>query len=117
MLAFSADERSFFEGIIEGLEYQRLDDFEKWWNLEKITWRKKLKKISSENGALRISFQLNAKDLNAFQEYYHSIKTIIDCLNSDCYVTKATRQYIEDTLLLPLSEIEKYPVPDAIANL
>ncbi len=48
---------------------------------------------------------------------YEANKLLVGCLNSDCYVTKATRQYIEDTLLLPLSEIEKYPVPDAIANL
>ncbi|WP_407657729.1 NACHT C-terminal helical domain 2-containing protein [Leptolyngbya ectocarpi] len=32
---------------------------------------------------------------------------MVDCLNSDCYVTKPTRQEIEDTLLLPMSEIEK----------
>ncbi|MGR3277899.1 NACHT C-terminal helical domain 2-containing protein, partial [Acaryochloris marina NIES-2412] len=26
----------------------------------------------------------------------------VDCLNSDCYVTKATRQEILSTLLLPI---------------
>ncbi len=51
------------------------------------------------------------------QQYYDANQFLVDCLNSDCYVTKATRQYIEDTLLLPLSEIEKYPVPNAIAHL
>jgi predicted NACHT family NTPase len=30
-----------------------------------------------------------------------------DCLNSDCYVSREVRQEIEETLLLPIAEIEK----------
>lgn len=41
------------------------------------------------------------------EQYYNANKLLVDCLNSDCYITKATRQSIEDTLLLPMSEIEK----------
>jgi hypothetical protein len=32
---------------------------------------------------------------------------LVDCLNSDCYVSREVRQEIEDTLLLPIAEIEK----------
>ncbi|MGF1569332.1 MAG: NACHT domain-containing protein [Nodosilinea sp.] len=45
------------------------------------------------------------------RNYFYANKLLIMCLEAGCYITKATRQYIEDTLLLPLSEIEKYPVP------
>ncbi|MBD2295194.1 hypothetical protein H6G06_17330 [Anabaena sphaerica FACHB-251] len=40
-------------------------------------------------------------------QYYSANLLLMDCLNSDCYVSREVRQYIEDTLLLPISEIEK----------
>jgi hypothetical protein len=30
---------------------------------------------------------------------------LVDCLKSDCYVSREVRQEIEDTLLLPIAEI------------
>jgi hypothetical protein len=32
----------------------------------------------------------------------------MDCLNSDCYVSREVRQEIEETLLLPIAEIKKF---------
>ena len=40
-------------------------------------------------------------------QYYFANQLLVDCLNSDCYVTRKVRQEIEDTLLLPIEEIEK----------
>jgi hypothetical protein len=40
-------------------------------------------------------------------KYYDTNKLLVDCLNSDCYVSREIRQEIEYTLLLPMSEIEK----------
>jgi len=57
-------------------------------------------------------WQFTEAQKEKLQQYYDANKLLVDCLNSDCYVTKATRQYIEDTLLLPMSEIEKIPVPN-----
>ncbi|MEH2467846.1 NACHT C-terminal helical domain 2-containing protein [Nostoc sp.] len=36
------------------------------------------------------------------QQYYDANKLLIDCLNSECYVSRTMRQQIEDTLLLPV---------------
>ncbi|MBD1843702.1 hypothetical protein H6F89_09875 [Cyanobacteria bacterium FACHB-63] len=41
------------------------------------------------------------------QKYYDANTLLVDCLNSDCYVSREVRQDIEETLLLPISEIEK----------
>ncbi|MGG6237339.1 NACHT domain-containing protein [Nodosilinea sp. AN01ver1] len=77
----------------------------------------KLRKIMIEYRNIGYNWQLTKTQKGKLRQYYDANQVLVDCLNSDCYVAKATRQYIEDTLLLPLSEIEKYPVPDAIANL
>ncbi|MGA9378517.1 MAG: NACHT domain-containing NTPase, partial [Phormidium sp.] len=50
------------------------------------------------------------KDL--LEDYYYANLLLVDCLKSDCRVNPKVRQYIEDTLLLPISEIEKYPKPN-----
>ncbi|WP_390625437.1 NACHT C-terminal helical domain 2-containing protein [Nostoc linckia] len=38
---------------------------------------------------------------------YPNIALQVDCLNSDCYVSREVRQQIEDTLLLPIAEIKQ----------
>jgi predicted NACHT family NTPase len=41
------------------------------------------------------------------QQYYDANKLLIDCLNSDCYVSREVRQEIEETLLLPIAQIKQ----------
>jgi predicted NACHT family NTPase len=57
----------------------------------------------------QVSFQSVLKDIppvmnNNIKQYYDANKLLIDCLNSDCYVTRTIREQIEKTLLLPVSE-------------
>lgn len=91
--------------------------FEDWWTTKGQSWTEKLRAAIVEHRNIGHDWQFSNAQQEKLQKYYDANKLLVDCLNSDCYVTKATRQYIEDTLLLPLSEIEKYPVPEAIANL
>jgi hypothetical protein len=35
------------------------------------------------------------------QQYYDANQLLVDCLNSECYVSRAVREEIEATLLLP----------------
>jgi predicted NACHT family NTPase len=41
------------------------------------------------------------------QQYYDANLLLVECLNSDCYVSRSVREEIEATLLLPMAEIEK----------
>jgi hypothetical protein len=41
------------------------------------------------------------------QQYYDANKLLVDCMNSDCYVSREVRQEIGETLLLPIAEIQK----------
>lgn len=91
--------------------------FKQWWLANGKNWAERLRKVMLKHRNIGHDWQFSEAQQAKLDQYYDANKLLVDCLNSDCYVTKATRQYIEDTLLLPLSEIEKYPVPAAIANL
>ncbi|MFH7243925.1 MAG: NACHT domain-containing protein [Spirulina sp.] len=93
------------------------EEFKKWWLDKGATWSEQLWVVMLEHRNIGHDWQFSEVQKEKLRQYYDANNLLVDCLNSDCYVTKATRQYIEDTLLLPLSEIEKYPVPDALANL
>ncbi|WP_225886941.1 NACHT domain-containing protein [Nodosilinea nodulosa] len=91
--------------------------FKRWWIANGDTWPNRLQAVMNQHYNIGRDWRFHSTEKEKLRQYYNANKLLVECLNSDCYVTKATRQYIEDTLLLPLSEIEKYPVPDAIANL
>jgi hypothetical protein len=52
--------------------------------------------------------QLTDKQWKVLKQYYDANKLLADCLNSDCIVSAEFREEIEDTLLLPIAEIEKH---------
>jgi hypothetical protein len=41
------------------------------------------------------------------RKYYDANKLLVDCLNSGCNVSPAVRQEIEETLLLPIANLQK----------
>jgi hypothetical protein len=59
---------------------------------------------SGFNGLL---WQINTDQEKALKQYYDANQVLVECLISDCYVSREVRQEIEDTLLLPIAEIEK----------
>jgi len=99
------------------LTLQESEDFFSFWQEHGKEWHQSLSSMIMRYLNIGHDWSLEYEEKEKLQHYYEANLLLIECLNSDCYVTKATRQYIEDTLLLPLSELEKYPVPDAIANL
>jgi predicted NACHT family NTPase len=52
-------------------------------------------------------WQFSDEQKELLQQYYDANKLLVDCLNSDCYVSREVRQEIEETLLLPIAEIKK----------
>jgi hypothetical protein len=56
---------------------------------------------------IRHDWQFSNEQKELLQKYYDANKLLVDCLNSDCHVSRKVRQEIEDSLLLPMSEIEK----------
>jgi predicted NACHT family NTPase len=96
---------------IELPSFKNREIFWQWWKSNGEKWTVQFRTVMIEHRNIGHDWQFTEEQKEKLQQYYDANKLLVDCLNSDCYVTKATRQYIEDTLLLPMSEIEKYEKP------
>jgi len=52
-------------------------------------------------------WQFSDEQKKLLKQYYNANLLLVECLNSDCYVSLEVRQQIEDTLLLPIADIKK----------
>jgi predicted NACHT family NTPase len=86
--------------------------FRDWWKVNGKAWGDRVKEVIISHQRLGENWHLNERQKELLQQYYDANLLLILCLNSDCYVSREVRQYIEDTLLLPISEIRKYPKPN-----
>lgn len=77
-----------------------------WWNESKKHWITQLRLVMIEHRNIGYDWQFTDAQKEKLRQYYDTYILLTDCLNSDCYVTKATRQEIEETLLLPISQID-----------
>jgi hypothetical protein len=50
--------------------------------------------------------QFSKQQKELLQQYYDANKLLVDCLNSGCVVSDRVREEIEETLLLPIAEIQ-----------
>jgi predicted NACHT family NTPase len=83
------------------------DAQKQWWQNQGPAWRAQLRAVMIEHRNIGHDWQLSEAQTQRLQQYYEANQLLIACLNSDCYVSRAVREEIEDTLLLPLAEIER----------
>jgi predicted NACHT family NTPase len=88
------------------ISQENLGNFGSWWQASGQTWIEQLRVIMIQYRNIGHDWQFSNSQIELLQQYYNANKLLIDCLNSDCYVSREVRQEIEDTLLLPLTEIE-----------
>jgi len=81
--------------------------FEQWCKASGQAWMEQLRDVMIKFRNIGHDWQFSNAQKQLLQQYYDANKLLVDCLNSDCYVSREVRQEIEDTLLLPISEIEK----------
>lgn len=105
----------------KALEYYDSDDyysftmsFEEDANYWQLRWERNFKELCEKLRVLLVKhrnighdWQFNKKQEDLLTKYYYANRLLVDCLNSDSYITPKVRSYIEDTLFLPIEEIEK----------
>ena len=47
-------------------------------------------------------WQFSRKQQELLKQYYAANQLLVECLNSECYVSRGVREEIEGTLLLPV---------------
>jgi predicted NACHT family NTPase len=94
--------------------YERLpdakdqDQFDKWWKQNGDRWRTDLYQITIQYRNIGHDWQFTDEQKKKLQEYYDANLLLAQCLNSECYVSREVREEIEATMLLPMSEIERW---------
>ncbi len=80
--------------------------FRQWWEANGQVWAEQLRAILIDYRNIGHDWQFSDEQKNLLKQYYDANKLLVDCLNSDCYVSREVRYEIEETLLLPIAEIE-----------
>jgi predicted NACHT family NTPase len=87
--------------------YYDRDKFSQWWDINGQTWREKYRKVLVKYRNIAHIWQFNLSDKKLIEVYCYANKLLVECLNNNCTVSQAVKSEIEETLLLPLSEIQK----------
>ena len=77
-----------------------------WWQEEGQAWTNQLRAVIIEHRNIGHDWQFSAAQKKRSRQYYDANKLLVDCLNSDCYISRRVREEIEATLLLPIAEIK-----------
>ncbi|MEH2255350.1 NACHT domain-containing protein [Nostoc sp.] len=81
---------------------------EQWWKTNGQNWTQQLRAVIMRYRRIDSDWQLSKHQKGLLNKYYNANLLLVDCLNSDCYVSREVRQQIEDTLLLPIAEIKQH---------
>jgi predicted NACHT family NTPase len=88
-------------------EYEDRLQFKRWWQANGKAWTDQLRSVMIKHRNIGHDWQFSKQQKKLLQQYYDANKLLVQCLNSDCEVSPEVRQEIEDTLLLPIVEMEK----------
>jgi len=79
----------------------------KWWQSNRKAWANKLRNEIVKYRNIGHEWQFSNQQRRTLEQYYDATLLLADCLNNASDVTPEIRAHIEDTLLLPIAEIEK----------
>lgn len=86
--------------------YKQEGLYEQWSKTHSQSWAEELRGVINKYRNIDCNWQFSNEQWRILRAYCYANNLLIDCLNSDCYVSREVRQEIEDTLLLPIAKIE-----------
>ncbi|GBO55300.1 hypothetical protein APA_3350 [Pseudanabaena sp. lw0831] len=75
--------------------------FKEWWKQHGKEWVAEYRQVLIEHRNIGHDWQFTYNQREKLQQYYEANCLLVECLKSDCYVCRETRQEIEESLLLP----------------
>lgn len=82
------------------------EPFKKWWAEKGSRWTKQLREIMNVDRKIRYNWQFTDVQKQQIKQYHDANQLLMDCLK-DSKVSLEVKREIEETLLLPIAEIEK----------
>ena len=86
---------------------RRQEQFTNWWRINGKIWTSQLKGILNQYRNIGYDWSFSFAQVEKLGQYYASNKLLVDCFNSNFYISRSLREDIEEMLLLPVAEIEK----------
>jgi predicted NACHT family NTPase len=83
------------------------EEFKQWWEVNGQTWTEELRNTMISYRNIGRDWQFSYQQRKMLWQYFYANQLLVDCLSNCCYITPGIRQELEDTLLLPIAEIEK----------
>jgi len=77
-----------------------LGKFKQWWETNGLNWAKQFRDIIIEHRNISHAWNFSPEQWKTLEQYYNANKLLVDCMNSDCYLSREVRKDIEATLLL-----------------
>jgi hypothetical protein len=81
--------------------------FKQWWQANGQAWLMQLREVMISYRNIGHDWHFSYQQMKGLRQYYDANKLLVDCLNRAAHVTPAVREEIEETLLLPIAEIER----------
>ncbi|HEY9299806.1 MAG TPA: hypothetical protein VIQ31_26285 [Phormidium sp.] len=89
---------------------EKWSKYREWWRNNSQTWIDKLNNLALQYRGMPLDKEFNKEEIELLDQYRYANKLVTDCLNSGCNVSAEVRQEIEETLFLPIAEIERRKV-------
>jgi predicted NACHT family NTPase len=85
--------------------------YRQWWLTNGKAWTVQLRSVMIQHCDIGHDWQFSDQQEQLLQQYYDANKLLVNCLNSDCYLSREVRNEIETTLLLPISSLQSHSSP------
>jgi hypothetical protein len=87
---------------LSALDWQDRTQAKQWLQSSVNQWEEQLRQAIIEHSNIDQSWQFSDRQEQQLVQYYEANKLLVECLNSECYVSRSVREEIEATLLLPM---------------
>ena len=101
------------ENDLQALRKMSKGQNEKWRREHGSAWRYQLRQVALKHRNIGHEWSFSDEDSKALSDYYTANRTLVACLNAAPGLSAATRRQIEESMLLPESELNKIANPEA----
>ncbi len=77
-----------------------------WWSLNGQSWTEQIRVIISEQRSLGQDWKFSDSQKKQLHKYYTASSLLVDCLNSECYVSREVIEMIKENLFRPTPVIQ-----------
>jgi predicted NACHT family NTPase len=85
------------------------DKREEWWRSQGQEWISQLRATMIEHRNIGHDWKFSAEQSQLIEEYYNANLLLVNCLDSDCYVSREVRAATEDQLILSTDSLAQLP--------